>query len=165
MRSGFNLIFSTMLMLAFLMCCTSKTKNAVSVVSPDGKVNVNFTIQDGMPYYSVSYDAKIVIQPSRLGFRFKSATPMEKKLSIIENSQKNSKKLLLHSYEMFFHVLKPIIVLFFQSSGENMSAEKQPLTHNIAMVSVVNGFIIFASFPFKKRILNKNILCKKMKKT
>jgi hypothetical protein len=26
-------------------------------------------------------------------------------------------------------------------------------------------FNIFASFPFKKRILNKNILCKKMKKT
>lgn len=89
MRSGFNLIFSTMLMLAFLMCSASKTKNAVSVVSPDGKVDVNFTIQDGVPYYSVSYDAKIVIQPSRLGFRFKSATPMEEKLSIIESSQKS----------------------------------------------------------------------------
>ena len=89
MRSGFNLIFSTMLMLAFLMCGTSKTINAVSVVSPDGKVNVNFTIQDGVPYYSVSYDAKIVIQPSRLGFRFKSATPMEKNFSIVESSQRS----------------------------------------------------------------------------
>jgi len=89
MRSGFNLIFSTMLMLAFLICCTSKTKNTLSVVSPDGKVNVNFTIQDGVPYYSVSYDVKIVIQPSRLGFRFKSATPMEKNFSIVESSQRS----------------------------------------------------------------------------
>ena len=41
--------------------------NAASVLSPNGNIVLNFTVEDGRPTYSMSYKGKEVVRPSHLG--------------------------------------------------------------------------------------------------
>ena len=50
-----------------LVCCAGMTQAKEKQTSPDGKVAVEFDVVNGIPYYSVSYKGKDVINPSRLG--------------------------------------------------------------------------------------------------
>lgn len=43
--------------------------NAQSLKSPDGKFEMNFQLKSGIPYYSLSYKGKTVIEDSKLGLR------------------------------------------------------------------------------------------------
>lgn len=89
MYNFFKLLFLVSLTLTFIMCSLLKNNAQSAVSSPDGKVNINFILKDGVPYYSVLYDDDVVIQPSSLGFRFKKAEPMNKDFVLIETSKKN----------------------------------------------------------------------------
>ncbi len=42
--------------------------NALSLKSPDGKLEVNFAVVDGVPYYALEREGKPVVLPSRMGF-------------------------------------------------------------------------------------------------
>ena len=41
---------------------------AGEISSPDGSIRVNFELQGTVPTYSVSYQGKLIILPSRLGY-------------------------------------------------------------------------------------------------
>lgn len=71
------------------MCSLLKNNAQSAVSSPDGKVNINFILKDGVPYYSVLYDGNVVIQPSSLGFRFKKAEPMNTDFVVLDMSNKS----------------------------------------------------------------------------
>jgi alpha-glucosidase len=47
-----------------------------SVRSPDGRLNVVFTLAGGAPFYEVAYDGRPVVLPSSLGFSFRAAKPL-----------------------------------------------------------------------------------------
>jgi alpha-glucosidase len=49
------------------MAC-GKTSEKTVVQSPDGKISVEFSLQDGAPVYSVQKDGKPIVENSRLGF-------------------------------------------------------------------------------------------------
>ena len=54
--------------LATLLSAIALTAFADNTVkSPDGRLSVNVKCDDGVPTYSVSYDGKDVLLPSRLG--------------------------------------------------------------------------------------------------
>ena len=59
--------------------------NSSHVSSPDGRIQVTFVLEDGVPYYAVSRSGKDVIKPSKLGFIFKDAEPLNQNLTVVES--------------------------------------------------------------------------------
>jgi alpha-glucosidase len=66
----------------------SKEKNQalvggeLRVCSPDGRIEVVFLLDEGVPRYAVSFGGRQVIRPSRLGFGFKGTGPLDRDLRI-----------------------------------------------------------------------------------
>ncbi len=60
----------TLLLFVLLMGLTLPSYSTEPSVlrSPDGKLMVNFELVDGVPYYSLSREGKLVVLPSRMGF-------------------------------------------------------------------------------------------------
>ena len=56
-----------LLMIALCMFGLSLSMQAEEVKSPNGAITVEFTVAEGIPYYSVFYKGKAVIQSGRLG--------------------------------------------------------------------------------------------------
>jgi alpha-glucosidase len=54
----------------------------LEVASPSGTIGVTVGVSDGRPLYAVSYGDRVVVAPSRLGFRFRNAPPFEAGLRI-----------------------------------------------------------------------------------
>lgn len=52
------------------------------VTSPSGRVEARFMLDEGRPFYEVSYAGREVVQRSRLGFRLKDAPPLDGGFSI-----------------------------------------------------------------------------------
>lgn len=65
-----------------LACGTGSVKK--QVVSPDGKIVVTFLLKQGVPFYRISREGQVLIEPSRLGFRFKNASPLVNGLQIFQ---------------------------------------------------------------------------------
>ena len=61
----------------------------VSVHSPDGKINVRFILNNGIPYYQILYNEKEIIKTSKLGFEFKNSFPLNCGF-VIDNTQSKS---------------------------------------------------------------------------
>lgn len=57
--------------------------DSLRVASPDGKNEVRFGLIDGVPYYSVTRNGADVILPSKMGFTFLNAAPLNAGLSIV----------------------------------------------------------------------------------
>ena len=74
-------LFVLSLLFVFLIVCESK-KN-LDVMSPNGHVSVLFSVLEGTPYYSVSYNDVGIIEPSPLGFRLKDSLPIRNDLKVI----------------------------------------------------------------------------------
>ncbi|WP_410514891.1 glycoside hydrolase family 97 catalytic domain-containing protein [Paenibacillus sp. BR2-3] len=55
-----------------------KLYSTYSVSSPDGRVQVAFMLKNGVPFYRVTYNDKLIIKPSKLGFTFKNAEPLNR---------------------------------------------------------------------------------------
>ena len=61
---------------AFALASCSKSEK-LTVQSPSGKIVTTFLLTDnGRPTYSVSYNQKLIIKPSTLGFEFKAIPPI-----------------------------------------------------------------------------------------
>lgn len=55
------------------------------VQSPDGNIQVEFLLAEGgVPFFTVSYKQQEILQPSRLGFLFQDAPPLNQNLAITE---------------------------------------------------------------------------------
>jgi alpha-glucosidase len=70
------LVFS----IAFFNC--AQTSQEINVKSPDEKVNVVFSLQDGVAHYSILYHDVILVKPSKLGFLLKDGAPLDTNFSI-----------------------------------------------------------------------------------
>jgi alpha-glucosidase len=57
--------------------------HVVRVFSPDRRIQAAFMLDDGVPYYTVSYSGRDVIRPSKLGFTFKDAASLNQDLTIV----------------------------------------------------------------------------------
>ena len=76
--------------LFLIVSCTSlKLKTSSIVSSPDGKVVVELSIQEGKAYYKVLYEQDIIINYSKLGFQFKNTEPLNGYFVITEASVKH----------------------------------------------------------------------------
>ncbi len=65
-------------------------KPVLSVSSPDQHIVLSFTDNDNVAQYQVSFNGKAVIEPSKLGFLFKTAVPMYRDFTISEVSRNQS---------------------------------------------------------------------------
>ena len=63
-------------MLASLLMAFGISADAGNITSPNGQIKVNFTLDGTVPTYSVTYQGKTIIKPSRLGY-YLEAEPME----------------------------------------------------------------------------------------
>lgn len=63
------------------MCSNQRTR-VLHQTSLDKKISVTFKLKQGAPFYSIKYKNAPVISDSRLGFRFKTAEPMERNFEI-----------------------------------------------------------------------------------
>ncbi len=59
--------------------------DGIHVSSPDGRIQATFVLEDGVPYYAVSRSGEDIIKPSKLGFIFKDAEPLNQKLTVVES--------------------------------------------------------------------------------
>jgi len=64
---------------------TPVTSEELAVSSPDGKIQVVLILEDGAPYYQVSYSGLKVIKPSKLGFKFKSNS-LDQNLALVDST-------------------------------------------------------------------------------
>ena len=63
-------------MLASLLMAFGISADAGDITSPNGQIKVNFTLDGTVPTYSVTYQGKTIIKPSRLGY-YLEAEPLE----------------------------------------------------------------------------------------
>ena len=63
-------------LLASLLMAFGISADAGDITSPNGQIKVNFTLDGTVPTYSVTYQGKTIIKPSRLGY-YLEAEPME----------------------------------------------------------------------------------------
>jgi len=68
--------------IALLAPVAAYAADPAQVTSPDGKLSVSVTTEDGRLYYAVSRGGKAVLEPSQLGFRLYEAKGFEKGLEI-----------------------------------------------------------------------------------
>lgn len=73
MRPLKNYILLIMILLYGSAYCQSGPQQAVS---PDGKVKITFSLNNGIPQYAVTYSGKDVILSSPMAFYFKGSEPM-----------------------------------------------------------------------------------------
>ena len=60
---------------AFLLSMMFGVANAQSLKSPDGKFEMDFQMKQGVPYYNLKYNGKLVVEDSKLGLRiFKNSS-------------------------------------------------------------------------------------------
>ena len=64
---------------------TPASRTGIHVSSPNGRVQVTFMLEGGVPYYQVSYSGEDIIKPSKLGFTFKDAEPLNQNLIIADD--------------------------------------------------------------------------------
>ncbi|PIB36220.1 hypothetical protein BFP72_12875 [Reichenbachiella sp. 5M10] len=61
---------------------TSQSKEFVR--SPDGNIEVEFCVEDGVPMYAMQYKGKTVVEKSRLGFEFQQMDPLGDHMEVSE---------------------------------------------------------------------------------
>ncbi|MBD3349646.1 MAG: glycoside hydrolase family 97 protein [Candidatus Eisenbacteria bacterium] len=64
-------------LLAVLAHASDAAPSGETLSSPDGRIRLVFSLDEGAPGYSVSRDGREVIRPSRLGYRLRGAPPLE----------------------------------------------------------------------------------------
>ena len=56
-------------LLASFLMAFGISADAGDITSPNGQIKVNFTLDGTVPTYSVTYQGKTIIKPSRLGYQ------------------------------------------------------------------------------------------------
>ena len=80
-----NLLYTICLLLFITACQPSHQVNAVdTVTSPDGAIQVTFSLNDGVPTYQIDKGGQPVLLPSALGFEFKDAPLLKDNFGILD---------------------------------------------------------------------------------
>jgi len=69
-----------------VISCNSNNKY---LSSPDGKININFKIDNGVASYSVKKNNSVIINDSEMGILFSDGTDLSSNLTINSSSQKS----------------------------------------------------------------------------
>ena len=83
-------VFKTLLIcfITVLISCQNEVVEK-SVSSPNSELNVEFNINEsGQPQYTVSFNGKIVVKPSLLGFDVKDQKALDKDFTIVKTVYK-----------------------------------------------------------------------------
>ncbi len=59
------------LIVNLLLLTVGCARNSVKISSPDGKIVLTFSLQEGKPFYQVNFAQKTVVRPSLMGFKLK----------------------------------------------------------------------------------------------
>ncbi len=87
----FTVLTLALALFTFVQCNQQATEADIpptgqTVSSPDGQIQVIFTRdENGTPYYQIRYAGREVIKPSKLGFVFKDAEPLNQNLTIVDS--------------------------------------------------------------------------------
>lgn len=73
-------LFAILTVLLLITGCDQTPRQ--SVRSPDGNITIEFSLKNGIPYYSINYKSNQIVSASRLGFHFKTRNPLEDNLQI-----------------------------------------------------------------------------------
>lgn len=82
MRKYTVLIISVLAVSALLIGFVLKREDSAEVASPDGRLEVQFSLQNGVPFYNVSRDNHPLIRDSRMGFTLKGLPGLDKNFTI-----------------------------------------------------------------------------------
>jgi hypothetical protein len=73
-----------------LWSCKKSNGNRIAIASPNSNIKVSFDLnKEGMPFYQVQFDNKLIVDTSYLGFEFKDAPAFNKNF-IIKKTGNNS---------------------------------------------------------------------------
>ena len=75
-------------LMLFIIACAFVNAQTITVKSPDNKIEVTITNNE-KPTYSVTFNGKIIIKPSQLGFEFKDEPVMEADFLVADHSVRN----------------------------------------------------------------------------
>lgn len=73
---SFNFFFCILALSIILILSSCSSDEVVRLDSPDGRNNIVFILSDGIPYYQVIRDSRIIIDTSGLGFDLKDLPPL-----------------------------------------------------------------------------------------
>ena len=79
-------ILFIILAITVISCNSNNNKN---LSSPDGKIKIDFRIDNGVPIYSVKKNNSIIINESEMGILFSDGTDLSSNLSVKSSSQKS----------------------------------------------------------------------------
>ena len=68
---------------SFQIVCSHAKDRPVEISSPDGSIKVKFLLKEGLAFYSVHYQNKLLIKNSRLGFTLKNLPALDKDFKIV----------------------------------------------------------------------------------
>lgn len=85
-----RLLLTLVIAFNLLACSSHKNEESTKVQSPDGKISVNFWLENGKPFYSASYNGENVIKPSTLGLVLSNNDTLSSNLKITDK-QKSAK--------------------------------------------------------------------------
>lgn len=75
-------------LMLFIIACAFVNAQTITVKSPDNKIEVTISNNEKLTY-SVTFNGKIIIKPSQLGFEFKDEPVMEADFSVVDHSVRN----------------------------------------------------------------------------
>ena len=79
-------ILSIILAITIISCNSSNNTN---LSSPDGKINIDFRVDNGVASYSVKKNNSIIINESEMGILFSDGTDLSENLTIISSDKKS----------------------------------------------------------------------------
>ena len=79
-------ILFIILAITVISCNSNNNKN---LSSPDGKINIDFRIDNGVPNYSVKKNNSIIVNESGMGILFSDGTDLSSNLSIKSSSEES----------------------------------------------------------------------------
>jgi len=114
-----------------IFSCSDKTAKVATLEgeiqnSPDGRLEMVFSVKDGLPMYSLSYDGKTVVAPSRLGFELAENDPDLYSGFTMESVDRSSFDQLWtpvwgEESQIRNHYNEMLVTLTQKSSGRNMN--------------------------------------------
>jgi hypothetical protein len=72
--------------------CKLSRMDKTTVHSPDERLEVAFSLAEGVPHYEVVYGGAVLIRPSTLGFTFRRAHPMQRGFALEGTSRREFKE-------------------------------------------------------------------------
>jgi alpha-glucosidase len=80
-------ILFILIVLSILNCHQERAVNQVEISSPGGQIKLIFKLDKGVPYYQISREDQIILNPSKMGFNLKGAAALNQNFKIVQSQQ------------------------------------------------------------------------------